>query len=150
MNRTCPSCRWSPAVRHPSRRVRDRVSTGRAASSATDSSADLLSSAFGGLLLGRRVLLVRLVLLVFLVVSARVRSRLRGRLLRPVPLAPAAPVVGRVETGTAEMNRDRIENGLDRRCPADRTRLWRRIGNAFEDLEDVPVRTLVFVRGHEI
>ncbi len=48
------------------------------------------------------------------------------------------------------MNRDGIENGLDGRRSADRARLRRRIGDALEDLEDVPIRTLVFVRGHEI
>lgn len=48
------------------------------------------------------------------------------------------------------MNRDGIKNGLDGRRAAYRARLRRRIGNALEDFEDVPVRTLVFVRGHEI
>jgi len=48
------------------------------------------------------------------------------------------------------MNRDGIENSLDGRRSADRACLRGRIGNALEDLEDVPVRTLVFVRGHEI
>ena len=48
------------------------------------------------------------------------------------------------------MDRDGIENGLDGRRPANRARLGRGIGNALEDFEDVPVRTLVFVRGHEI
>ena len=48
------------------------------------------------------------------------------------------------------MDRNRVENGLDRRRFADRACLRRRIGNALEDFEDVPVRTLVFVRGHEI
>ena len=48
------------------------------------------------------------------------------------------------------MDRDGIENGLDGRCPANRARLGRGIGNALEDFEDVPVRTLVFVCGHEI
>jgi hypothetical protein len=62
----------------------------------------------------------------------------------------ATAVVGRVETGAAEMDRDGIEDGLDGRRPANRARLRRRIGNALEDFEDVPVRTLVFVRGHEI
>jgi hypothetical protein len=48
------------------------------------------------------------------------------------------------------MNWDGIENGLDGRRSADRARLRRRIGDALEDLEDVPIRTLVFVRRHEI
>lgn len=48
------------------------------------------------------------------------------------------------------MDRDGIKNGLDGRRAAYRARLRRRIGNALEDFEDVPVRTLVFVRGHEI
>jgi len=48
------------------------------------------------------------------------------------------------------MDRDGIENGLDGRRSADRACLRRRIGNALEDFEDVPVRTLVFVCGHEI
>lgn len=48
------------------------------------------------------------------------------------------------------MDRDGIENGLHGRRSADRARLRRWIGNALEDFEDVPVRTLVFVRGHEI
>jgi len=43
-----------------------------------------------------------------------------------------------------------IENGLDGRRSADRARLRRGVGDALEDFEDVPVRTLVFVRGHEI
>ncbi len=48
------------------------------------------------------------------------------------------------------MNRDGIENGLDRRRFADRAFLRGRLGNALEDFEDVPIRTLVFVCGHEI
>ena len=48
------------------------------------------------------------------------------------------------------MNRDGIENGLNGRRPADRACLGRRIGNPLEDFEDVPVRTLVLIRGHEI
>ena len=48
------------------------------------------------------------------------------------------------------MDRDGIENGLDGGRPANRALLRRGIGNALEDFEDVPVRTLVFVRGHEI
>ncbi len=48
------------------------------------------------------------------------------------------------------MNGDGIENGLDGRRSADRARLRRRIGYALENFEDVPFRTLVFVRGHEI
>ena len=62
-------------------------------------------------------------LLVLLVARARVGARLRGRLLCPVPLAAAAAVVGRVETGAAEVNRDGIEDGLDGRRPADRARV---------------------------
>ena len=76
--------------------------------------------------LGGLLLLCGRVRLVLLVARARVGSGLRGRLLRPVPLAPAAAVVGRVETGAAEMDRDGIENGLDGRRPADRARLGRR------------------------
>lgn len=48
------------------------------------------------------------------------------------------------------MDRDGVENGLDGRRPANRARLRLGIGYALEDFEDVPVRTLVFVRGHEI
>ena len=48
------------------------------------------------------------------------------------------------------MDRDGVENGLDGRRAANRASLRRGIGNALEDFEDVPVRTLVFVRGHEI
>jgi len=48
------------------------------------------------------------------------------------------------------MDRDGIENGLDGRRPANRARLRLRVGDALEDFEDVPIRTLVFVRGHEI
>ena len=48
------------------------------------------------------------------------------------------------------MDWDRIKHCLDGRRPADRTRLRGRVGDALEDFENVPVRTLVFVRGHEI
>jgi hypothetical protein len=43
-----------------------------------------------------------------------------------------------------------IQDRLDRGGPADRALLRRRIGDPLEKLEDVPVRTLVFIRGHEI
>ena len=48
------------------------------------------------------------------------------------------------------MDWDRIEHGLDGRRTADRTSLGGWVGDALEDFENVPVRTLVFVRGHEI
>lgn len=48
------------------------------------------------------------------------------------------------------MDGNGIENGLDRRGSTDRALLRLRIGDPLEELEDVPVRTLVFVRGHEI
>jgi hypothetical protein len=46
------------------------------------------------------------------------------------------------------MDRDGIEHRLDRRRPADRTFLGRRIGDALEQLEDVSLRTLVLVSRH--
>ena len=67
-----------------------------------------------------------------------------GRLL----LAPAAAVVGRVETGAAKVNRHRVEDRLDRGGAAFRAGFGSRLGDALEELEDVPVRTLVFVRRH--
>src|ERR671935_1256019 len=89
---------------------------------------------FGGLLFRRLVLLLR-------------AGRIAG-LLRRFLLAAAAPVVGRVETGPAEMDRYRIEHSLDRRGPANGTLLRRRLGDALEDFEDVPVRALVLIRRH--
>ncbi len=47
------------------------------------------------------------------------------------------------------MDRDGIEHRLDRRGAADGARLRRRLGDALEDFEDVPVRALVFVGRHE-
>src|ERR1700751_4247630 len=47
------------------------------------------------------------------------------------------------------MHRDRIEDGLNRCCAADLALRRRWVTDALEDFEDVPVRTLVFIRGHD-
>src|SRR5207245_8169623 len=81
---------------------------------------------------------------VVLLLGARCARFLRGLLLASTP-----PVVGGVEPRAAEMNRDGIQHRLDRRGPADGTRLGRRVGDPLENLEDVPVRALVFIGRHE-
>src|SRR6266511_1511440 len=63
-------------------------------------------------------------------------------------LAPAASVVGRVEGGALEVHRDRLEDALERALAALFACLRRGVAHALEDLEDVPLRTLVLVDGH--
>ena len=63
-------------------------------------------------------------------------------------LPAAAAVVGRVEPRAFEVDGDGMEDARNRALAADRADLRRRLGDAVEQLEHVPVRALVLVDGH--
>src|SRR5205823_14942599 len=125
----------SQAARPCSPRFRVQVLTVPGAWSGASSSAELVPLGLSGLFLSGSVLLF-------------LRARV-ARLLRRLFLAAASTVVGGVEPGAAEMDRDGIEHRLDRRSAADRTSFGGRVGDPLEDFEDVPVRALVFIGRHQ-
>src|SRR5439155_18888489 len=59
-----------------------------------------------------------------------------------------AAVVGRVEARPLVVHRDRVQHALQRRRAAHLAVLRRGLRHAVEDLEQVPVRTLVLVDRH--
>ena len=57
-------------------------------------------------------------------------------------------VVGRVEPGALEMDRDRVQDSLDGALAADLADLRRVVGHLLEDLEEMAVRAFVLVDRH--
>src|SRR5207237_3464059 len=63
-------------------------------------------------------------------------------------LARASAVVGRVEARALVVDRDGVKHAYERRRPTDLTALRAGLVHAVEDLEQMPVRTLVLVDRH--
>src|SRR5581483_2078262 len=94
----------------------------------------------GGLLVGLRAL-VRLVGLLVVLLG-------RALAVRAVALPRAPAVVGRVEAGALEVDRDRVQDLRQRRRTADLAYLGVGIGDPVEYLEEMPVRTPKLVDRH--
>src|SRR5207253_6328694 len=104
-------------------------------------SAASLSLGLGRFLLGR-VLLLALFTLVGL------HGRARIAVLRRLFPAAAAPVVGRVEARSLEVDRYRMQHHLERTLAAHRAHLRSRRVDRLEEFEQVTFRTAILVRWH--